>query len=69
MFSNKVNGDGLYDPNTKAIIINPNALLGELSTLIHELTHVTESSGEHYKALAKLVKNFLAVTVLFYRLF
>jgi hypothetical protein len=57
MFSTGFDGDGFYDPNLKMIVINPNSKLGELSTLVHELTHGTEASGVFYDSLASLVKD------------
>lgn len=57
MFSTSFDGDGFYDPNLKMIVINPNSKLGELSTLVHELTHGTETSGVFYDSLASLVKD------------
>ena len=45
--------DGIYHNGT--IIINPNSKQGALSTLIHELTHGTESS-KYYGALSELAR-------------
>lgn len=45
--------DGVYHNGT--IIINPNSKQGALSTLIHELTHGTESS-KYYGALSELAR-------------
>lgn len=56
-FSNSVDGDGFYDPKTNTIMLNPNSKMGELSTLVHEITHGTESSGKFYDTLANLVKD------------
>ena len=56
MFSTKIDGDGYFDPKTGMIVVNPNSDLAQVSTLVHELTHGTESSGVFYDTLAKLVR-------------
>lgn len=56
MFSTRIDGDGYFDPKTGMIVVNPNSDLAQVSTLVHELTHGTESSGVFYDTLAKLVR-------------
>ena len=59
-YSLNVPGDGYYDPQTKTIMINPNSQLGEVSTLIHELTHFNEDSSI-YKTLSELAEESYGV--------
>ena len=47
--------DGLYNPETRQIIINPNAKTGALTAYVHEITHNTEGSA-FYSLLKMLVK-------------
>ncbi len=49
--------DGVHDSNSDTTIVNPNAKEGVLSTLIHEFTHGTESSG-FYVILDKLTEEY-----------
>ena len=53
-FSSDINGDGYFDPETKQVVINPNSKLGEVSTMVHEFTHLNEASA-FYQTLADLV--------------
>ena len=55
-FDDSFDGDGYYDPKTKQIMINPNSELGEVSTMIHELTHFNENS-KFYKDMKKIVED------------
>lgn len=48
--------DGLYVPELKKMVINPNAKTGALTAYVHELTHNTETST-FYSLLKKLVKD------------
>lgn len=51
--------DGYYDTDTQKVVINANSNMAQVSTLVHELTHMTEGSG-YYESIADAVKNTMS---------
>ena len=47
-FDNNAPTDGMYDPNTDTVIINPTSDLGSLPIFMHEITHKSENSNYYY---------------------
>lgn len=47
-FDNNAPTDGMYDPKSDIVIINPTSDLGSLPVFMHEITHKSENSNYYY---------------------
>lgn len=47
-FDNNAPTDGMYDPKSDTVIINPTSDLGSLPIFMHEITHKSENSNYYY---------------------